>query len=295
MNRWLTAWGSAAWGSAAVLALVSMNGAAAETAGGVAAFPAATVQETTSSTLDGVFTSAQARRGRRVYNQNCASCHGQQLRGGEMAPGVAGRDFIVFWTEIPVGSLFERVRMTMPEDGPGRLSDQEYSDVVAYMLDRNDYPSGETELPVDKAALDRIMIVAAETAAGGVAAFPAAAGQETTSSTLDGVFTSAQARRGRRVYNQNCASCHGQQLRGGEMAPGVAGRDFIVFWTEIPVGSLFERVRMTMPEDGPGRLSDQEYSDVVAYMLDRNDYPSGETELPVDKAALDRIMIVAAE
>lgn len=163
MNRWLTAWGSAAWGSAAVLALVSMNGAAAETtAGGVAAFPAAAVQETTSSTLDGVFTSAQARRGRRVYNQNCASCHGQQLRGGEMAPGVAGRDFIVFWTEIPVGSLFERVRMTMPEDGPGRLSDQEYSDVVAYMLDRNDYPSGETELPVDKAALDRIMIVAAE-------------------------------------------------------------------------------------------------------------------------------------
>ena len=157
MNRWLTA-----WGSAAVLALVLMSGSAAETAGGGAAFPAAAVQETTSSTLDGVFTSAQARRGRRVYNQNCASCHGQQLRGGEMAPGVAGRDFIVFWTEIPVGSLFERVRMTMPEDGPGRLSDQEYSDVVAYMLDRNDYPSGETELPVDKAALDRIMIVAAE-------------------------------------------------------------------------------------------------------------------------------------
>ena len=61
------------------------------------------------------------------------------------------------------------------------------------------------------------------------------------------------------------------------------------------MGSLFERVRMTMPEDGPGRLSDREYSDVVAYMLDRNDYPAGETELPADKAALDRIMIVAAE
>lgn len=157
MNRWLVA-----WGSAAVLALVLMNGAAVETASG-GAFPAVAVQEeTASSTLDGVFTSAQARRGRRVYNQNCASCHGQQLRGGEMAPGVAGRDFIVFWTEIPVGSLFERIRMTMPEDGPGRLSDREYADVVAYMLDRNDYPAGETELPTDKAALDQIMIVAAE-------------------------------------------------------------------------------------------------------------------------------------
>jgi mono/diheme cytochrome c family protein len=157
MNRWLTV-----WGSAGALAFVLVGSAAVETASGVgAAFPAA-MQETTSSTLDGVFTSAQARRGRRVYNQNCASCHGQGLRGGEMAPSIAGSDFIVFWTELPVGSLFERIRVSMPEDGPGRLSDEEYTDVVAYMLDRNDYPSGDTELPADKAALDEIMIVAAE-------------------------------------------------------------------------------------------------------------------------------------
>ena len=50
-----------------------------------------------------------------------------------------------------------------------------------------------------------------------------------------------------------------------------------------------------MPEDGPGRLSDQEYTDVVAYLLDRSDYPAGENELSTDKAELDRIMIVAAE
>ena len=157
MNRWLTV-----WGSAGALAFGLVGGAAVETAPGVgAAFPAA-MQETASSTLDGVFTSAQARRGRRVYNQNCASCHGQGLRGGEMAPGIAGSDFIVFWTELPVGSLFERIRVSMPEDGPGRLSDEEYTDVVAYMLDRSDYPSGDTELPADKAALDEIMIVAAE-------------------------------------------------------------------------------------------------------------------------------------
>ena len=157
MNRCLTV-----CCSGAVLAFVSMGGVPVETASGVgAAFPAA-MQETTSSTLDGVFTSAQARRGRRVYNQNCASCHGQGLRGGEMAPSVAGSDFIVFWTELPVGVLFERIKVTMPEDGPGRLSDEEYTDVVAYMLDRSDYPSGDTEMPADKAAMDKIMIVAAE-------------------------------------------------------------------------------------------------------------------------------------
>ena len=120
------------------------------------------VQETSSSVLDGVFTAAQARRGRRVYNQNCSSCHGPEMQGGEMAPGIAGNDFIVFWTELPVGSLFERIKVTMPEDGPGRLTDQEYTDVVAYMLDSNNYPAGEAELPADKAALDEIMIVAVD-------------------------------------------------------------------------------------------------------------------------------------
>ena len=77
------------------------------------------------------------------------------------------------------------------------------------------------------------------------------------------------------------------------MAPSIAGNDFIVFWTELPVGTLFDRIRTTMPEDGPGRLSDQEYTDVLAYLLDASSYPSGESELPADKAALDQIMIVA--
>ncbi len=119
--------------------------------------------------------------------------------------------------------------------------------------------------------------------------------QETTSTVLDGVFSAAQARRGRRVYTQNCESCHGPELKGGEMAPSVAGSDFIVFWTELPVGSLFERIKVSMPEDGPGRLTDEEYIDVVAYLLEANDYPAGEEDMPADKAALDKIMIVAAE
>ena len=146
-----------------VLACASVNGLATETAAAATGARAlAGLQETTSTVLDGVFSAAQARRGRRVYTQNCESCHGQELKGGEMAPSVAGSDFIVFWTELPVGSLFERIKVSMPEDGPGRLTDEEYTDVVAYLLEANDYPAGEEEMPADKAALDKIMIVAAE-------------------------------------------------------------------------------------------------------------------------------------
>lgn len=136
-------------------------------------------------------------------------------------------------------------------------------------------------------------------ATGEPAAEPGAAsgvaGQDTTSTLLDGVFTSAQARRGRQVYSRDCASCHGQEMRGGEMAPGIAGSDFMVFWTELPVGSMFERIKVSMPEDGPGRLTDEEYTDVLAFILDSNGYPAGEAELPADKAELDKILIVAAE
>jgi len=147
-----------------VLAWASVSGLATESAAAAATAEGALagLQETTSTVLDGVFTAAQARRGRRVYTQNCESCHGPELKGGEMAPSIAGSDFIVFWTELPVGTLFERIRVSMPEDGPGRLTDEEYTDVVAYLLDANDYPAGETELPADKTALDMILIVAAE-------------------------------------------------------------------------------------------------------------------------------------
>ena len=141
---------------------VSVSGLATETATGTGELAPSVLQETTSTVLDGVFSAAQARRGSRTYSQNCESCHGPDLRGGEMAPSVAGSDFIVFWVDVPVGALFERIKVSMPEDAPGRLSDEEYTDVVAFLLEANDYPAGEAELPVDQTALDEVMIVAAE-------------------------------------------------------------------------------------------------------------------------------------
>ena len=146
------------------LASASVSGLATGTVAAAATGEGAPVglQETTNTVLDGVFTAAQASRGRRVYTQNCEACHGPELKGGELAPSLAGSDFIVFWTELTVGSLFERIKVSMPEDAPGRLTDAEYTDVVAHLLDANDYPAGDQELPADKTALDMIMIVAAE-------------------------------------------------------------------------------------------------------------------------------------
>ena len=46
----------------------------------------------------------------------------------------------------------------MPTDGPGKLSRQLCTDVVAYLLSANEYPAGAQELEPDLAALEQIVI-----------------------------------------------------------------------------------------------------------------------------------------
>jgi mono/diheme cytochrome c family protein len=103
-----------------------------------------------------------------------------------------------------------------------------------------------------------------------------------TQSVLDGVFTDEQAKRGQEVYTANCAHCHGNSLQGGEEAPPLAGADFIKSWSGSTVGDLVERARRSMPEDDPGTLTRQQYTDVTTFILGSNRYPTGKTELPIE-------------
>jgi S-disulfanyl-L-cysteine oxidoreductase SoxD len=114
-------------------------------------------------------------------------------------------------------------------------------------------------------------------------------------SVWDGVFTEKQAKRGQSLYSQNCESCHGDALTGGEIAPPLAGGDFLANWNGLTVGDLYERIRRSMPQDEPGRLSRQQDVDVLAYILSFNKFPAGETELPHDTQLLKQIRFEAAK
>ena len=89
--------------------------------------------------------------------------------------------------------------------------------------------------------------------AGLVLTAPPAAGQETNGaarSVLDGVFSTAQASRGRATFSSVCAECHTSgQFRGASCQASWAGRS---------VASFFELLRTTMPNDDPGRLTRNE-------------------------------------
>jgi len=47
----------------------------------------------------------------------------------------------------------------MPTDRPGQLPAQDYLDVVAYILQKNAFPAGSVELPIDPDELARISII----------------------------------------------------------------------------------------------------------------------------------------
>lgn len=117
--------------------------------------------------------------------------------------------------------------------------------------------------------------------------------QQTTSSVWDGVYTEAQANRGKDLYSSECASCHGPELTGGEMAPPLAGGEFVSGWDGLTVGDLFERIRISMPQNSPGSLSGQQDADILAFMFSANKFPTGNAELPREAGILKQIKFEA--
>jgi mono/diheme cytochrome c family protein len=118
-----------------------------------------------------------------------------------------------------------------------------------------------------------------------------------TISIWDGVFTQAQAQRGKIAYTGPCGRCHGYKLDGAPddpdmlPAPPVAGPKFLRKWDDRTLAALFEYTRATMPENNPSYLSDQEYADVIAYMLAASGAPAGQDALRADQRSLARIVV----
>jgi mono/diheme cytochrome c family protein len=97
------------------------------------------------------------------------------------------------------------------------------------------------------------------------------------------LYTQVQADRGKRVYEQDCAMCHGPR----EFSQAT----FMRRWSSLPLGALFAHIQNTMPQDAPGRLSSQQVADVVAYILQLNGHPAGDEALPADLASLGQIRL----
>ena len=109
--------------------------------------------------------------------------------------------------------------------------------------------------------------------------------------TSAGVFTDEQAQRGKDTYMQECSACHLNDLLGDGIAPPLLGVPFSFRWSELSIGDMYAAIRTTMPQGAPASLSTQGYVDIIAYLLQVNEYPAGDSELPTEEAMLQQIVV----
>jgi mono/diheme cytochrome c family protein len=107
-----------------------------------------------------------------------------------------------------------------------------------------------------------------------------------------GVYTDAQATRGKAIFDMRCALCHGEMLEGAA-GPPLAGDVFLSPRDGQPLSDVFDKINATMPADAPGTLASQQVADLVAFILQANKFAAGRTELTPAAALLKQIAIAA--
>jgi mono/diheme cytochrome c family protein len=116
----------------------------------------------------------------------------------------------------------------------------------------------------------------------------------------DGVYTQAQAKRGTGLFTQQCATCHGEDLKGKEdlkpdPAPALTGSDLAIDFNDTPLGALADRIRTSMPKDKPNTLSREQVADLVSFILSKNGMPAGKVDLPSAADGLAGITFLATK
>ena len=215
-------------------------------------------------------------QGQQLYQENCALCHRDAGVGDPPTfPALSGSDQLGDLVRIVRSIHVGRRRMPPFPD----LTAEEISSLANYVRNAwaNDFGSVSIE---DVAA---VLEGLGET------------GQ--MASVWDAVFTEAQATVGQAVYRGACGICHGRRLNGApedpdmRSTPPLARARFLRVWEGRSLATLFEYTRATMPEDNPSSLTDQEYVDVIAYMLTVGGMPAGDGELQPDPQSLARVVI----
>lgn len=103
--------------------------------------------------------------------------------------------------------------------------------------------------------------------------------------TRAGVYSAAQAERGQAAYDRYCARCHRADL-GGLNARPLTGPAFFDRWREFTLDLLFNALRANMPppQARPREgITDQEYLDIMTFLLKGNGQPAGSRDLALDQ------------
>ena len=214
-------------------------------------------------------------QGQPLYAEHCALCHGHTGAGDPPTfPALGGNDQLSDTARI-VGNVNQGTDRMPPFP---QLTPTEIASVMTYVRNAWDNAFGDVTIQEVATMLEDL-------------------GENgDTVPVWAGVFTEIQATRGQAVYGGACGLCHGRRLNSAPddpdmpSTPPLARARFIREWDGRSLASLFEYIRATMPEGNPQSLTDQEYIDVITYMLTVDGMPAGDNELPTDPQRLAHIV-----
>jgi mono/diheme cytochrome c family protein len=111
-------------------------------------------------------------------------------------------------------------------------------------------------------------------------------------SVWEGLYTAAQAERGKATFDRSCSRCHNANLRGSDRGPTLVGNEFLGSWLDGTLEALFSFIRDSMPDGNASTVTDARKADVLAYILERNGFPAGAAELPPDTSKLEMVQLL---
>lgn len=97
----------------------------------------------------------------------------------------------------------------------------------------------------------------------------------------DGIFSGQQVKSGKRLYRKYCKSCH----EGDYFGP------VLLAWQGEQLASFFDVMTSAMPESDPGSLAQEQYTDLLAYILKISGYPQDSRSLDPGTAEFAAIVI----
>ena len=106
--------------------------------------------------------------------------------------------------------------------------------------------------------------------------------EQVPETSMDGIYTLAQAERGKGLFTSLCERCHSVQE--------FSGRSFDSIWAGVPAAALYARIANTMPFDQPGSLGIPQVTALMAHIFNENDMPAGDKPLEGD---IDWLMSVS--
>ena len=104
-------------------------------------------------------------------------------------------------------------------------------------------------------------------------------------------FTAEQVARGETTYKETCQICHGNRLSNGQFGTPLKGSFFHNNWKGKTLGELVQQAYENMPPDNKMSMPVQQYAEVIAFILSRNDIAPGETPITDDLEALKQVSL----